>query len=293
MSRPKRAASKKVSYAEADSSSNDERASDDEAPRRHAPPKRAATAAAALPRVSVVVLDIEGTTTPLAFVRTTLFGYVRAELGAFVARHWDSLASVKEAAAHYNARDAASLEAAILGAMDADSKGASSASFAPPLTLRLPAPALKNVQADIMEGGWASGALQADVYADAVAAIRRWHEQGVRVAIYSSGAIAAQKALFGHVGNGVGSLLPLIDAHFDPTTVGPKTEASAYEKIQAHYAGQSLLFASDNPREVVAAHAAGLHAVLIDRPGNEALPAKPPASVFRTFDALFSEYTFV
>jgi enolase-phosphatase E1 len=45
--------------------------------------------------VRVVLLDIEGTTTPIAFVHDRLFGYVRSHLPQYVASHWND-APVRE-----------------------------------------------------------------------------------------------------------------------------------------------------------------------------------------------------
>ena len=36
------------------------------------------------------------------------------------------------------------------------------------------------------------------VFADVVPAVRRWREAGMKVYIYSSGSVEAQKLLFGH-----------------------------------------------------------------------------------------------
>ena len=41
----------------------------------------------AIPPITAVITDIEGTTTPISFVRDTLFPYARAHLPEFLARH--------------------------------------------------------------------------------------------------------------------------------------------------------------------------------------------------------------
>jgi len=51
--------------------------------------------------VRVVLLDIEGTTTPIAFVHERLFGYARSHLPAYVTRHWSD-APVQDAIRQLN-----------------------------------------------------------------------------------------------------------------------------------------------------------------------------------------------
>ncbi len=69
---------------------------------------------------------------------------------------------------------------------------------------------------------------------------------------------------------------PLSEGYFD-TTTGPKTEASSYGAIAAAFAlpAPEILFISDVVRELDAAAAAGLQATLVMRPGN---PPQPPNS---------------
>jgi enolase-phosphatase E1 len=100
------------------------------------------------------------------------------------------------------------------------------------------------------------------------------------------------KALFGHV-KGSGSLLHLIDAHYDPQAVGKKTDVSSYTAIMAKYdAAERFLFVTDNPLEASAALSAGMQVVLASRPGNAALPPNPVAPVITSFDSLFSMFDF-
>lgn len=144
-----------------------------------------------------------------------------------------------------------------------------------------------------MDGGWKDGSLQATVYEDVVTALKKWNEGRTNVAIYSSGAISAQKALFGHV-RGHGSLLHLLAAHYDPTTVGPKTQAASYAAIKSQWSNQNqVLFLTDNPTEASAALEAGMQCVLVSRPGNQELPQFPPVSVIHSFDQLWETYEFL
>jgi enolase-phosphatase E1 len=178
-----------------------------------------------------ILVDIEGTTTSLSFVHETLFPYARARLPAYVAAHGGDLET-------------------LLGWMDVDAKVTE----------------LKDIQGKIWAEGYAAGELKGQVYPDAAQALRRWHAAGIRLAVFSSGSVPAQKLIFGH--SDQGDLAPLFSGWFD-TTTGPKREAASYAKIAAALgeAPGEMLFLSDIVQETDAAKAAGLRALLIDREG--------------------------
>jgi enolase-phosphatase E1 len=178
---------------------------------------------------AAVLTDIEGTTTPIAFVHRVLFPYARTRLAGFVA-------------AHPMLGDAATpaLEV-LLGQMDRDEKD----------------PVLKTIQGMIWEEGYASGELKAEIYPDVAPALRRWARAGVRLYVYSSGSVPAQKLLFGH--STAGDLTPLFQAYFD-IKAGPKREVASYVSITRGIgipAGE-VLFLSDIEAELDAAREAGL-----------------------------------
>ncbi len=128
---------------------------------------------------------------------------------------------------------------------------------------------LKTLQGMIWDGGFRDGAFKGHIYPDAVAAMRRWHADGLKLYVFSSGSVAAQKLIFGF--SEAGDLSPLLSGYFD-TTTGPKREAIAYTRI-ADAIGLPLdhiLFLSDVDAETEAARAAGMGALLIDREGGEA-----------------------
>lgn len=191
-----------------------------------------------------ILLDIEGTTSSIAFVAEVLFPYARARLAAFVAEH---AAEVAPILAQVPGDDPV---ATLIGWIDADAKETP----------------LKTLQGMIWAAGYADGTLRGHVYPDTPAALRRWQAAGVPVHIYSSGSIAAQKLLFGH--SIAGELTPYLSGYFD-TTTGPKREAASYARI-ADAIGlptAAVLFVSDMAAEVDAARAAGMQALRIDRDG--------------------------
>lgn len=195
-----------------------------------------------------ILTDIEGTTSSIAFVAEVLFPYARARLADFCARNAPAVAPIlAEVAAE--APDADPVET-LIGWIDADRK----------------ATPLKELQGMIWAQGYADGALKGHVYPDAVAGLRRWHAAGLALYVFSSGSVAAQKLLFGH--SEAGDLTPLFSGYFD-TRTGPKREAESYAAIAGAIglAPAEILFLSDTPEEVVAACAAGMEALRIDRAG--------------------------
>lgn len=90
-------------------------------------------------------------------------------------------------------------------------------------------PALKKLQGEIWKHGYASGALQSEVYPDVPVFLRRMNAEDVAVCIYSSGSRGAQQLLFQHTKSD-GDLRPLLTAYFD-TAVGQKQSASSYSEI--------------------------------------------------------------
>jgi enolase-phosphatase E1 len=102
------------------------------------------------------------------------------------------------------------------------------------------------------------------VYADAAVQLKHWHAQGLKLYVYSSGSIHAQKLFFTY--SEAGDLTPLFSDYFD-TTTGPKQEASSYQKIAGAIGlpAHELLFLSDIKGELDAAQQAGFHTAWLVR----------------------------
>ena len=136
--------------------------------------------------IKAIVTDIEGTTSSLSFVKDVLFPYAREHMADFVRSHADE-PEVKAQLEEVRRIAAAALELdgvidQLIQWIDADQK------ITP----------LKALQGMIWESGYRSGAFTGHVYADAAAALRRWHEQGLRLYVFSSGSVKAQQLIFGH-----------------------------------------------------------------------------------------------
>jgi enolase-phosphatase E1 len=195
-----------------------------------------------------LLLDIEGTTSSIAFVAEVLFPYARARLRDWVAAHPDAAAPIL---AEVQAIEPGDPVDTLIRWIDDDRK----------------ATPLKAVQGTIWADGYADGTIRGHVYPDTVDALARWQAAGLPVHIYSSGSVEAQKLLFRH--SEAGDLTPYLGEHFD-TRVGAKREAASYAAIAAALglAAGDILFVSDMMPEVEAARTAGMQALLIDRTGS-------------------------
>lgn len=238
--------------------------------------------------IRVILLDIEGTTTPMAFVHTRLFTYAREHLDRFLVRHLDS-PDVQEAVRrlrHEHAADADETGVPAWREGTAADLGATVASYTRWLmALDRKSPGLKRLQGLIWEEGYQAGELHGEVFEDVPRAIARWCDAGLRVAIYSSGSELAQRRLF--QSTLAGDLTPRLSGFFD-TAVGPKGQADSYRHIASALgcATSEILFVSDVTAELAAAREAGCATRLCARPGN---PPQPDAGRFEqitSFDEL-------
>lgn len=234
--------------------------------------------------MKTVLLDIEGTTTPIEFVYQVLFPYARRQVVDFLRQHQqapDVRANV-EALRKEHALDlrqgsgppdwpdnlVESAVAYVHWLMDRDRKST----------------ALKSLQGKIWEQGYRTGELHSEVYPDVPRAFSRWHSQKKDICIFSSGSVLAQKLLFAHTT--AGDLTHFIEEYFD-TTTGKKIEAESYGRISTALGlpPREILFVSDTVAELDAANLAGMKTILCVRPGRE----RPPTSshpTIETFDQL-------
>jgi enolase-phosphatase E1 len=240
--------------------------------------------------VGVVLLDIEGTTTPIEFVHRTLFGFARAEVRGYLAARLQSGHPVDaETAATFNGLHAEHTVDAAAGHSPPPWHGDASATLDSAvsyvewlITQDRKSRWLKDLQGRIWEEGYRRGVLKGEVYPDVPVALRRWTDAGISAGIFSSGSVLAQKLLFAH--STAGDLTPFLSWHFD-TAVGSKTEVDSYKRIAALLASppSGVLFVSDVMKELDAARAAGFQTLLCARPPAELLSrdgAYPTVSTF-------------
>jgi enolase-phosphatase E1 len=234
--------------------------------------------------IRAILLDIEGTTTPIAFVYDVLFPFARTRLRVYLEdpahdaavrdvlqllrKEWEADAAAGRALPDWQEAAPGSAAAYLEWLMDRDVKS----------------PALKRLQGLIWEGGYRTGALKGEVFPDVRPAFERWRDARVTIAIYSSGSVLAQRLLFGATREG--DLTPFIAAFFD-TGVGPKRWPDSYRRIavELQLEAAGVLFVSDTPAELDAARGAGCQVLLAERPGNRSV-SYPEAESIRSFDQI-------
>jgi enolase-phosphatase E1 len=237
--------------------------------------------------VRSILLDIEGTTTPISFVYDVLFPYVRTNVRRHLDRHGDEpgyrvlLAELRQdhAANHAaglgvppwpetpSSSGVASVACYVEWLMDRDSKTGP----------------LKQLQGRIWDDGYARGELTGEVFHDVRPAFARWRDRGLSIGIFSSGSVLAQQLLFRH--STAGDLTPFLRWYFD-ISVGVKTRAESYERIATNIGAPapSVLFISDVIAELDAARSAGMDTRLALRPGNKPVADDHTHESISTFD---------
>ena len=236
--------------------------------------------------VHTVLLDIEGTTTPIDFVFKVLFPYARSHTAQFFERHGSSPEVLEDLSGLWREH-----------LQDTDQ------GFSPPVLTNPNEPVsfvpyidwliesdrkstpLKSLQGKIWAEGYASGELRSQVLDDVPPALKRWYAQNRTVAIFSLGSVLAQKLLFAHTT--AGDLTKFLSAYFD-TTIGTKTDPASYVRIARtlELLPTEIVFISDVVSELNGAQAAGFHTLLCIRPGNHPQPQNAYNTI-QTFDDIF------
>jgi 2,3-diketo-5-methylthio-1-phosphopentane phosphatase len=238
--------------------------------------------------IQVILLDIEGTTTPVAFVHERLFAHAREHLDRYLAGSFETpavQAIVRQLTAEHD-RDRG---AADLPKWRDDSRNAERDSVAAYTRWLMDrdrkSPGLKSLQGLIWQAAYEAGDLHGEVFDDVPRAMARWRKAGLGVAIYSSGSELAQRLLFGSTQHG--DLTPFITGFFD-TAVGAKTAADSYRRIADALGCQpnGLLFISDVTAELAAAAEAGCQVRLCMRPGNAPSSDADRHARIRSFDEI-------
>ncbi len=223
-----------------------------------------------------MLLDIEGTTTPLDFVYKALFPYARSHLRQFLSRNLlfpEVSADIAKLHEEHRVDTEQGLNPPLLRNNTPKEELESVAEYIEWLMDRdRKSTSLKSLQGRIWEEGYKRGELRGQVFDDVPPALQRWQKQGKKISIFSSGSVLAQKLLFTHTT--AGDLSRHISHYFD-TTVGSKTDKRSYQKIASvlQILPTEIVFISDVSIELDAAKSAGMHTLLCLRPGNRPQPA--------------------
>jgi enolase-phosphatase E1 len=209
-------------------------------------------------RIKYILTDIEGTTSSVHFVYEVLFPYFNEHINeltqhAQVNEVKQAFSEVRELAALEDGKHLTTTEevlAYIKKWSEDDRK------ITP----------LKTLQGIIWKRAYETGAITGHVYEDVPTALNQWRAQGLKIGVFSSGSIAAQKLLFRY--SDFGDLSGHFSNHFD-TNTGSKKEAATYQKI-AQFLGlapEQILFLSDIVAELASAEEIGMQTLQLLRPG--------------------------
>jgi enolase-phosphatase E1 len=239
--------------------------------------------------IRVVLLDIEGTTTPVDFVTGVLFPFARSHVRAFLEQHASEdevRGDLQALLAEHHRESSGPEKPPARHEQPASARIDSAVGFVHWLMDRdRKTTALKSLQGRIWQDGYRTGALRGQVYPDVRPALERWRLQARRCAIFSSGSVLAQKLLFATTPDG--DLARWIDAYFD-TNIGAKRERESYERIAAELneGKASVLFISDVAAELDAARQAGMRTALCVREGE--LP-RADHTLIHSLDVVFPD----
>jgi len=232
--------------------------------------------------VNAVLLDIEGTTTPIDFVHKVLFPFAKERIGDFVSEHFARLtpeigqlisehANDESFSDPFESRSPDSVSRYLEHLIEVDRKSTP----------------LKSIQGKIWQAGYEAGDLRSQIFDDVPKAFEKWKAAGKTIAIYSSGSVLAQKNLFKYTDHG--DLTPFISNHFD-TNIGGKRESQSYRRIADELGLQAdqVTFISDVPAELDAARSIGMQTALSIRKGNAPITSNAVHHTVQSFDVLLT-----
>jgi len=226
-----------------------------------------------------ILLDIEGTTTPIAFVHDVLFSYARTHVAGYLTQHRDEAAADVAQLRQEHSQDleqpppltdeTQSIAAYVNWLIDRDRKSTG----------------LKSLQGKIWREGYRHGTLKSQVFDDVRPAFERWKNRNMRISIFSSGSALAQQLLFAHTE--AGDLTTFISDYFD-TNIGRKADPESYRRIAKAIGLEpnEILFISDVVAELEAANAADMKTLLSIRPGNQPQSNADRFTLIHTFDEI-------
>ncbi|MEM8807210.1 MAG: acireductone synthase [Cyanobacteria bacterium P01_G01_bin.38] len=214
--------------------------------------------------VSTLLLDIEGTTTPVSYVFEVLFPFARDHVEDFLETQGQEVDVQGDLAL---LRQEYQAESDPVPPWEGDTPAAAVPYIHHLIAIDRKSTGLKSLQGKIWNAGYQASKLRSELFPDVKPAFERWQAAGKAIYIFSSGSVQAQKLIFRYSQDG--DLTPFISGYFD-TTTGPKRETDSYHKI-AEKIGTSpsqILFISDVVAELRPAREAGLETLFSSRPGN-------------------------
>ena len=209
-------------------------------------------------KIDYILTDIEGTTTSVSFVYDVLFPYFREHIWEL--KNMTDLESVDSALNQTKeivfSEEGLKLETSeqIIQKLEAWCK--EDRKITP----------LKTLQGLLWKIGYEQGILKGHIYEDVPIALDKWKNIGLKMGVFSSGSIEAQKLIFRY--SEKGDLTNFFSNYFD-TNTGMKRDTETYSKIARiiNVKPTNILFLSDIVEELIAAKQAGFNTIQLVRPG--------------------------
>ncbi|ESO84470.1 hypothetical protein LOTGIDRAFT_132223 [Lottia gigantea] len=262
-----------------------------------APQKRSAEEADSLiTGVKALLVDIEGTTTSISFVKDKLFPYVKDNCEKYITAHFDDAETQKDITALRELKDKEEGKEGVVEIPDATDSNKDDVIKAVidnikwQMSSDRKSTELKQIQGHIWREGYTTGVIKGELFEDVCDVLRQLQEEEINIYVYSSGSVESQKLFFANTNEG--DMSDVFNGYFD-TTTGDKKDSASYKKIASEIgvSGDDILFLTDCTEEATAAVAAGLRSTLVIRPGNKDLDEKhlQKFSCIENFSELFGD----
>lgn len=217
--------------------------------------------------IKFILMDVEGTTTSLSFVKDILFPYAEKNIIAFVKKIFDKEFESEELTKLEAILDKIKKDIALEKNITNEKVNIEDISnlLLDCIKKDLKYPPLKELQGYLWEYGYKNKDFTGHVYQDIPTSFENWINNGIKLGIYSSGSVLAQKLLFSY--SDYGNLDKYISNNFD-LAIGGKKEKTSYFKISESLKlpPNEILFLSDVLEELEAAFEAGFQVCQILRP---------------------------
>ncbi|KAE9590620.1 putative 2-hydroxy-3-keto-5-methylthiopentenyl-1-phosphate phosphatase [Lupinus albus] len=226
-----------------------------------------------------VVLDIEGTTTPISFVSEVLFPYACDNVG----RHLSATYDTPDTQNDIMLLCSNDLEQGIAGAVPVPKDDTGKEEVIAAIVANVDAmikadrkiTALKELQGHIWKNGYENNELEGIVFDDVPEALEKWHALGIKVML-------VQRLIFGKTN--YGDLRKYLSGFFDTTGETPSyvniSESLGVDKPS------DILFVTAVYQEATAAKAAGLEVIISIRPGNGPLHENHGFKTIKSFSEI-------
>lgn len=238
-----------------------------------------------LEEFSVCLFDIEGTTTPISFVHDVLFPYSKEKISDYILNGKLDPKIVADLIEE-NRLDIKNelFSAPILGTDHIVNLQVLESYLQYLIRVDRKSKPLKEIQGHIWKAGCEKAELQSVLFSDVPDFFVRLDERKIKIAIFSSGSVEAQKCIFKH--STFGDISKYISFYFD-TNVGGKRDPASYTEIarQVGYNPNKILFFTDIKEEADASKQAGFYVGILNRPGNTPQP-KHSYKVLKDFKSI-------